>query len=106
MSTSDNSNASNNNAPLFQGLDEKERIYAPEQVPNAVHAPNELDSDPTAGTSSAVGAAGSGDNNNGPATIAGAEGSASTVPIVAVRPDVSANAPIIGLPATTDDTTD
>jgi hypothetical protein len=41
MSDSNTSNASN--APLFQGMDDKERIYAPDQMPNNIMPDHEMD---------------------------------------------------------------
>ena len=83
--------------PLFQNLDEQERIYAPQQVPGGVDVPDEIDAGGTAGGSSAtVAREGSG------AAIAGAEGDQRTTTVVPVRPDMSANTPI-EVPATPDE---
>jgi hypothetical protein len=42
--------------PLFEKMDEQERVYAPEQVPGAVDAPSEVDQGGTAGSGTAVNA--------------------------------------------------
>jgi len=65
-----------NNAPLFQNMDEQEVVYAPQQVPGAVMSGNALDRGGTASTTA----------DDGPPPVA---------PVVPVRPDVSATTPII-----------
>ncbi|WP_029215658.1 hypothetical protein [Kallotenue papyrolyticum] len=89
--------------PLFQGMDEKERELAPEQVPDAQIPPEELDVGGSAGQGPAVAAAEGGghepETEAGRANIAGAEGDQRTAPVVGVRPDVSANTPVF-TPAT------
>lgn len=70
---------------LFKNTDEQERIYAPQQVPGALEAGAQHDA-------------------AGGEQIAGAEGDQGTAPVVAVRPDISANTPVL-LPATTEETT-
>ena len=88
------SSTNNNEQPLFQGLDEKERIYAPDQVPNNIMPDHEMDAD--SGQSEAVAIEG----NQG--QIAGADGDARTVPIIPVRPEVGITQPV-ALPAATND---
>jgi hypothetical protein len=93
MSSSDTSNAGN--TPLFQGIDEKERIYAPEQVPNNLMPDHEMDAD--------SGQSGAATTESGRDQIAGADGNSATVPIIPVRPEVGITQPV-ALPAVTDDT--
>lgn len=91
--------------PLFQNMDEQERVYAPQQVPGAVPQPTELDADETAGSGSAIAGRASGShasaNEPGRANVAGAEGDQRTAPVVAVRPDVSSGTSV-ALPADTE----
>lgn len=91
--------------PLFQNMDEQERVYAPQQVPGAVPEPSELDVDETAGSGAAIASQASGshepDTQPGRPYIAGAEGDQRTAPVVAVRPDVSSGTSV-ALPADTD----
>ncbi len=49
-----------NDAPLFQTMDEQEQVYAPQQVPGAVLPGEELDRGGTAGTTAAGVARGAG----------------------------------------------
>jgi hypothetical protein len=91
MSDSNTSNASN--APLFQGMDDKERIYAPDQMPNNIMPDHEMD----AGSGQARAVAIEGNQEQ----IAGADGDAGTVPIIPVRPEVGITQPV-ALPAVTD----
>jgi hypothetical protein len=83
------------NKPLFQNMDEQEQIYAPEQVPGAVTDPNEVDAGGTAANSSAVSATGTADSDTDNNLVAGGDGSARTVPVVAVRPADSAAYPVV-----------
>jgi hypothetical protein len=87
--------------PLFQNTDDQERAYAPEQLPNANIPDEEIDRGGTAGSSTAA-ASREGDAEPGRANIAGAEGDQRTAPVVAVRPDVSANTPVM-TPAAVDE---
>ena len=93
--TSHKSSTNSSGEPLFQGLDEKERIYAPGQVPSNIMPDHEMDAD--SGQSRAV--AIEGDQGQ----ITGADGDARTVPIIPVRPEVGITQPV-ALPAVTDDT--
>ncbi len=84
--------------PLFQGMDEKERELAPQQVPGAAMPPEERDVGGTAGQGTAHAADAEmheADTGAGQANIAGAEGDQRTAPVVAVRPDMSAHTPIM-----------
>lgn len=83
---------------LFKNTDEQERIYAPQQVPGTDLPGEERDVGGTAGQSTGQARADTGDRDD---RVAGAEGNEATVPIVGVRPDVSAAAPM-PLPATND----
>lgn len=89
--------------PLFQNTDEQEQAYAPEQLPNTNLPAEEIDRGGTAGSgTAAASSAGTADNESGRANVVGAEGDQRTTPVVAIRPDVSANTPVM-TPATPDD---
>ena len=66
----------NDSTPLFQNIDEQEQVYAPQQLPGAIMPGDELDRGGTAGNTAA----------DGPLPV---------TPVVPVRPDASANTPII-----------
>ena len=92
--------------PLFQNTDDQERAYAPEQLPGTNLPDEEIDRGGTAGSGAAAASRGGDvherDSEPGRANIAGAEGDQRTAQVVAVRPDVSANTPVM-TPAATGD---
>lgn len=93
---SDQSRGAANDDQLFKNTDEQERIYAPQQVPGATLPGEERD---VGGTASQGAAQARGNDDE---RIVGADGDSGTVPIVGVRGDLSAAAPM-PLPAATRD---
>jgi hypothetical protein len=71
-----------NDTPLFQEMDQQERTYAPQQVPDAVMPGEEVDQGGTAGQAGSVGA--TTDDTSLRAT-----------PVVPVRPDPTINTPAV-----------
>lgn len=87
---------------LFKDIDRQERMYAPQQVPGVALPGEERDVGGTAGRQSNQAGSDTSGQAADAASVAGADGNRETVPIVGVRPDISAAAPM-PLPATTGD---
>jgi hypothetical protein len=84
---------------LFQGMDEREQVYAPEQV-NAGDMPaDEVDAGGTAASGTAIADA---ETNVGEGANAGDQ---DTTRVVPVRPDTGINTPAVAPIDTTDDDT-
>lgn len=96
-----NQNRTQDDAPLFQNMDEQEAVYAPQQVPGSNIPNQELDQGGSAGEAAAGAVAAAnigGVGNPGGVTSAsgpGVSGVGAVTPVVPVRPDTSATTPII-----------
>jgi hypothetical protein len=88
--------------PLFEGMDERERELAPQQVPGEAMPDHERDRGGTAGSGAphTESSASEPETGRANAPVAGADGDPETTPLVAVRPDLSANTPIMTPPTT------
>ena len=85
MSDQSSSADATNSGPLFQNMDEQERVFAPQQVPGAIRDTDEVDVDGTVG--GAIAGTDTSSNPDGEAVV-GSEPGPSQTPVIPAQPSI------------------